>query len=76
MERSYSWQEIADMPLCCMCCGSRNVISEKNLCLDCGSDEGLWADEREEVSDEIPVHLRHLSKWRLKALFYLFRGGI
>ena len=23
----------------------------------------------------IPVHLRHLSEWRLRALFYLFRGG-
>ena len=25
---------------------------------------------------KIPEHLRHLSEWRLKALFYLFRGGI
>jgi hypothetical protein len=24
---------------------------------------------------KIPKHLRHLSEWRLKALFYLFRGG-
>ena len=23
----------------------------------------------------IPKHLRHLSEWRLRALFYLFRGG-
>ena len=52
MDKSYSWQEIADMPLCCMCCGSRNVIAEKNLCLDCGSDEGLWADERTETDKE------------------------
>jgi hypothetical protein len=73
MSKSYSWQEIADMPLCCMCCGSRNVIAEKNLCLDCGSDEGLWADER---TDEIPEHLRHLSDKALNSLFYLFRGGV
>jgi hypothetical protein len=25
---------------------------------------------------KIPEHLRHLSEWRLKALFYLFRGGM
>ncbi len=25
---------------------------------------------------KIPEHLRHLSDRRLKALFYLFRGGI
>jgi len=24
---------------------------------------------------KIPKHLRHLSEWRLKALFYLFRRG-
>lgn len=54
MNKSYSWQEIANMPLCCICCGSRNVSVEDNLCLDCNSDEGLWADERtnEEVADE------------------------
>ena len=53
MNKSYSWQEIANMPLCCICCGSRNVSVEDNLCLDCDSDEGLWADERtnEEVSN-------------------------
>jgi hypothetical protein len=53
MNKSYSWQEIANMPLCCICCGSRNVSVEDNLCLDCNSDEGLWADERtnEEVSN-------------------------
>ena len=52
MDKSYSWQEISNMPLCCMCCGSRNVIAENNLCLDCGSDEGLWADERTETDKE------------------------
>jgi len=26
--------------------------------------------------NKIPEHLRHLSEWRLKALFYLFRGGM
>ena len=25
---------------------------------------------------KIPPHLRHLSEWRLRALFYLFRGAI
>ena len=25
---------------------------------------------------KIPAHLRHLSEWRLKALFYLFRGSL
>jgi len=25
---------------------------------------------------KIPKHLRHLSEWRLKALFYLFRGSL
>ena len=46
MNKSYSWQEIVNMPLCCICCGSRNVNVKDNLCLDCNSDEGLWADER------------------------------
>ncbi len=46
MKRNYSWSEIANMPLCCICCGSRNVDTKKNICLSCGSDEGLWADER------------------------------
>jgi|TARA_R100001460_G_scaffold36078_1_gene69332 rRNA maturation endonuclease Nob1 len=46
MEKSYSWQEIANMPLCCVCCGSRNVDEQEDICLDCGSTEGLWADER------------------------------
>ncbi len=26
--------------------------------------------------NKIPPHLRHLSEWRLRALFYLFRAGI
>ena len=51
-QKSYSWLEIANMPLCCACCGSRNVDQEKNVCLNCGSDEGLLADERREASDE------------------------
>ena len=25
---------------------------------------------------KIPPHLRHLSEWRLRALFYLFRGHL
>jgi len=25
---------------------------------------------------KIPPHLRHLSEWRLRALFYLFRGHV
>jgi hypothetical protein len=25
---------------------------------------------------KIPSHLRHLSEWRLRALFYLFRGHL
>ncbi len=44
MDKSYSWLEIANMSLCCMCCGSRNVDEKKDICLDCGSNEGLWAD--------------------------------
>ena len=46
LDKSHSWLEIANMPLCCMCCGSRNVDTTKNTCLACGSTEGLWADER------------------------------
>ena len=46
MKANYSWLEIANMPQCCICCGSRNVDQKKDICLDCGSDEGLWADER------------------------------
>lgn len=46
MDKSYSWLEIANMPLCCMCCGSRHVDELENKCLSCGSAEGLWADER------------------------------
>ena len=46
MKANYSWLEIANMPQCCICCGSRNVDQKKDLCLDCGADEGLWADER------------------------------
>jgi len=60
MKESYSWLEIANMPQCCICCGSRNVDLQKDLCLDCGSDEGLWADTRnneeysnfKEISDD------------------------
>ncbi len=26
--------------------------------------------------NKIPPHLRHLSEWRLQALFYLFRGTL
>jgi hypothetical protein len=25
---------------------------------------------------KIPPHLRHLSEWRLRALFYLFRASV
>jgi hypothetical protein len=46
MNKSYSYLELANMPLCCMCCGSRNVDTTTNTCLSCGSTEGLWADER------------------------------
>ena len=46
MSKSYSWLAIAKMPLCCMCCGSRDVDSKTDTCLSCGSKEGLWADER------------------------------
>jgi hypothetical protein len=46
MKESYSWLEIANMPLCCMCCGSRKVDQKKDICLSCGSTEGLWSDER------------------------------
>jgi hypothetical protein len=41
MSKSYSWSEIAKMPLC-----SRDVDSKTDTCLSCGSKEGLWADER------------------------------
>mgnify|MGYP003123315726 FL=1 len=46
MKQDYSWLEIAQMPQCCMCCGSRDINLKTNVCLSCGSDEGLWADER------------------------------
>lgn len=46
MNKSYSYAELANMPLCCMCCGSRNVDTTTDTCLSCGSTEGLWADER------------------------------
>ena len=46
MKKSYSWLELANMPLCCMCCGSKKVDQKKDICLSCGSTEGLWADER------------------------------
>ena len=57
MKRSYSWQEIAEMPLCCISCGSRNVDTTTDTCLSCSSTEGLWADERsnkeyEEINNE------------------------
>jgi len=26
--------------------------------------------------DKIPKHLRHLSEWRLRCLFYIFRGKL
>ena len=48
--KSYSWLEIANMPLCCVCCGSRNVDQEKDVCLNCGADEGFLADERTDNS--------------------------
>ena len=46
MKQSYSWLELSLMPQCCICCGSRDIDLQKDICLDCGSDEGLWADER------------------------------
>ena len=46
MKKSYSYAELLNMPLCCMCCSSRNVDTTNNTCLSCGSTEGLWADER------------------------------
>ena len=46
MNKSYNYAELLNMPLCCMCCGSRNVNTTTNACLSCGSTEGLWADER------------------------------
>tara|TARA_Y100000114_G_scaffold86558_1_gene80069 strand:- start:204 stop:368 length:165 start_codon:yes stop_codon:yes gene_type:complete len=45
MNKSYSYAELLDMPLCCMCCGSRNVDTTTATCLSCGST-GLWHDER------------------------------
>ena len=29
MKSNYSWLEIANMPLCCICCGSRNIDTKK-----------------------------------------------
>ena len=46
MKRAYSWLEIAQMPQCCICCGSININLKTNVCLSCGSNEGFWADER------------------------------
>ena len=46
MNKSYGYAELLNMPLCCMCCGSRDVDTTTNTCLSCGSTEGLWADER------------------------------
>jgi len=46
MKRDYSWLEIAEMPQCCICCGSRDINLKTNVCLSCGSNEGFWADER------------------------------
>ena len=31
MEKSYSWLELANMPVCCMCCGSKNVNVTFNI---------------------------------------------
>ncbi len=31
---------------------------------------------KKEYPNPIPAHLRHLSEWRLRALFYLFRGSL
>ncbi len=45
MKRKDSWLELALMPQCCMSCGSRDVHTKEDLCLDCG-ERGLWADER------------------------------
>lgn len=42
-----SYSELLDLPLCCVCCGSRNVDEEKHTCLDCGGDEGFMHDTRE-----------------------------
>ena len=36
MKQSYSWLELANMPLCCMCCGSRDVDTTTDTCLACG----------------------------------------
>jgi hypothetical protein len=57
MKKSYSYAELLNMPLFCMCCGSRNVDTTTDTCLSCGSTEGLWSDERtdeeyEEMNNE------------------------
>ena len=51
MNKEYSYCPMLGVPLCCISCGSRNVDAQKDLCLDCDADEGICADEREEVSD-------------------------
>ena len=36
-----------------------------------------WGSDMERIDrTKIPVHLRHLEEWRLKALFYLFRASL
>ena len=35
MKQDYSWLEIAQMPQCCMCCGSRDINLKTNVCLSC-----------------------------------------
>ena len=32
MKQDYSWLEIAQMPQCCMCCGSRDINLKTNVC--------------------------------------------
>jgi hypothetical protein len=36
-----------------------------------------WGSDMKPINRlEIPIHLRHLEEWRLKALFYLFRASL
>mgnify|MGYP003113046477 CR=1 FL=1 len=36
-----------------------------------------WGSDMERIDrTKIPVHLRYLEEWRLKALFYLFRRSL
>jgi|TARA_R100001480_G_scaffold43196_2_gene56191 hypothetical protein len=50
-QEEYSYCPMLGVPLCCISCGSRNVDAQKDLCLDCDADEGICADEREEMKD-------------------------